>query len=220
MPRKLLYVCVVWLAGSLAAWATSERVLNGGFESGSLSPWTTDKCDMHCTSGWSVVQGAGVNGSYGAEVTGANDIMQFLPPYNGVNPGVFSLLVRSATLEFKTSAPIFEIDLIYSPPPGGPAYQPDQILEFPADGLWHDYGADIYKELTDPTKAGYGKFLQQIQIISFGSNSTTQPVSYLDNVSIMADPNFNIPAAPEPTSMLLLGSGLVAFAVRGLQRKN
>jgi len=210
MPRKLLLVFAVWIAGSLTAWATSERVLNGGFETGSLGPWTTDQCATDCTAGWSVVQGAGHTGNYGAEVTGANDIMQVLPPYNGVNPGVFSLLVTSASLWYKTSAPFFEIQLTYSAPPGGPAYPPDVIFEL-GDGNWHDYGSDIYNELQNPAGAGYGKFLQGIEIDSFGFNSGTQPVSYLDDVSIMANPSFNIPQVPEPTGFALLGAGLIAL---------
>src|SRR5581483_2107912 len=94
--------------------------------------------------------------------------------------------------------------------PGGPAYPPDVIFEL-GDGSWHDYGSDIYNELQNPAGAGYGKFLQGIEIDSFGFNSGTQPVSYLDDVSIMANPSFNIPQVPEPTGFALLGAGLIAL---------
>lgn len=218
MPRKFLLIAVVLAVGSLAAWASTQAVVNGGFESGSLTPWTTDSCGTNCNT-WSVESTNVHGGGFAAQTIGSHEIMEVLPQYDGVHQGIFTGLITDASLWFKTSASLFAVELFYYTPPGVTPTPPDGIcgdtgvlcfdVNSSQQNQWIDYGPQLLNELQ--SQSGSGKFLSEILIGSGGSNTD---VSYLDDVSITAKTSFNPPAMPEPSSLALIGSGLLALAGR------
>ena len=193
---------------SLGAWASTDAVVNGGFETGLLDPWTIDSCGANCST-WTVESTVVHGGTYAAETTGSHEIMQTLPEYDGIHPGVFTGLIDSTSLWFKTSANIVAIELLYSGiTVSSPTCTSPGVLCIDVnDGDWHDYGSYLMSDFQ--TGAGSGQFLTGILIGTGGSSSHA---SYLDDVSIMADTSFNPQPTPEPMSLLLIGSGAMALA--------
>ncbi len=208
MPRRFLLVAVVCLLAS-SAWSANEKVTNGGFETGSLGPEWQTQCFTPCTVD---VVGGGVSdpshpshsGTYSLQAVGEAAITQILPPYTGINPGVFDgLITNDVHLWFSTPADLFAVELLYSGVTPVPCDASTGFLciDVTSHG-WTDYGQELIANIQT---AGSGRFLTGI-VIGTPSGAT----SYVDDVSIFANPTFN-PQVPEPTSMLLLGSGLVAL---------
>ena len=194
--RKLLLLSAL-LALSLNGWAATELVQNGGFETGSLGPWTvTNDCgsygDAPCTP-WNAVSTQAHSGTYSAEDQGGYELIQSLSPTS-------TALITGASFWFKEDPGVlFGVELFYQ---DGSS---NVVFESASDGDWHQY--DLLSDLAGGETLVGIDFATE-SMIDGSANGT----SWIDDVSIIAIPTLNPTPAPEPASMVLLASGLLGVA--------
>jgi hypothetical protein len=190
--RKLIWLSALILA-SMNGWAATELVQNGGFESGSLGPWTvTSDCglfgDAPC-SPWAVTSSGAHNGSFAATDQGGYELAQALTPTS-------TALLTSASLWFKEDPGVlFGVEFFYQDGSNS------VFLGSAPDSGWNEY--DLLGNI-DP-----GKTLTAIDVATGSVFTGPNGINLVDDVSIMAVPTLN-GTVPEPSTILLLGGGLAA----------
>jgi len=201
MSRKPLLVLLMWGLMSASAWASSEQMVNGGFETGSLAPWAVANgpCTGNPCTPWTVVTGGANGSSYSAQDQGGYIISQTFAT------SIYTGLMTEASFWFKTDPGVlFGVELFYQ---DGSNHV---VLESALDSNWDRY--DLLNELQNGS--GSGEFLTEIV---FGTGSTFPPntnsTSWLDDVSIMANSSYPPPTTPEPDALLLIGAGLVGLGL-------
>jgi hypothetical protein len=189
--RKLLWMSVLLLAGSFNGWASTELVQDGGFESGSLGPWTvTSDCglfgDAPC-SPWAVTAAGAHSGTYAATDQGGYELSQSLAPTS-------TALITSASLWFEEDPGVlFGVEFFYQDG------TESVFLGSAPDSGWNEY------DLLGSINAG--ETLTGIDIATGSMFSGPNGINVVDDVSIMTIPTLN-PTVPEPSTILLLGGGL------------
>jgi hypothetical protein len=164
-----------------------EILVNGDFESGSISPWINDT-RYGTGTGWSITSSGCYAGSYCATDTGNVGLKQTFA-------GVATSSITDVSFYQTTYADdIAVVDFFYQ---GG---VDDEVVvsgTATGDGSWVFHDATSYL-LPNATLVGFEVW----------GNTTSTP-SYVDDLSIVA----NSMAVPEPGSMMLVSAGLIVMAV-------
>jgi len=187
--RKSIYACVLvtLLVGSAFA---GELLVNGGFESGVLSPWynARDFCGFTCVP-WNVSNANPHSGSFSAMDVGNIELRQDFTP----TPGS---MITSVSFWVNSSAGVDAVDFFYTD------NSDEEFVVFSTPGVWNlaDVTADV----------DTGKTLSGFSIWGADPGFTT----FVDDASIMA----NMATTPEPGTLVMLGSGALALA-GALRRK-
>jgi hypothetical protein len=200
--RKLILFSALMLA-SMNGWAATELVQNGGFETGSLGPWTvTSDCgtfgDAPC-SPWAVTSPGAHSGTYAASAQGGYELMQSLTPTS-------TALITSASFWFKEDpGVIFGVELFYQ--------DGSNSVFFGAapDAGWNQY--DLLGSLTG------GETLIAIDIATGSMFNGPNGINAVDDVSIMAIPTLN-GTVPEPSTILLVAGGVAAAVSKKLRYRS
>ena len=188
--RKLLFCFVVVLLALSPAFAGDvELIVNGDFESGSLSPWfnARDFCTSTCIP-WDVTTTNPHSGMFSAMDTGNIELRQDFTPTLGSD-------ITNVSFWFNNSVGFTAFDFFYTD-----GSDEEFVAEGPG-GTW------IFVNATGDVDTG--KTLSGFSIFGADPDITT----FVDDVSITAQGGATV---PEPASLSMLGGGaLILFgAVR------
>jgi hypothetical protein len=168
------------LTGSAFA---GELLVNGGFESGVLSPWfnARDFCGVNCVP-WNVNTMNPHSGMFSAMDVGNIELRQNFTP----TP---ASMITSVTFWVNSTAGADAVDFFYTD------NSDEEFVVFSTPGVWNfeDVTADL-----DP-----GKTLSGFSIFGADPGFTT----FFDDASIMA----NVATTPEPGTLVMLGSGALGL---------
>jgi PEP-CTERM motif len=198
--KRLLAVAFVaaCLLGATQLFAGTNILANPGFESGNLSPWFNGRnfCVSPCLP-WTVLPGNPHSGTYAAMDIGNIEIRQNFTPVP-----VSSITDVSFWAEHPDGGVLpMAIDLFYT---NG---LDNEIAVSTTDANYEFF--DITSSLTP------GLTLDGISFFGFsGGPQGSKDITWLDDVSIIA----NVGTTPEPSSLIMLGSGLLIGA-GALRRK-
>jgi hypothetical protein len=187
MKRLLFaFALATLLLGSAFA---DELIVNGGFESGVLSPWFNgrDFCGGNCVP-WNVNNTNPHTGMFSAMDVGNIELRQ------NFNPTPASM-ITNVSFWVNNSAGVDAVDFFYTD------NSDEEFVVFTTPGIWNL--ADVTSDLD------LGKTLSGFSIWGCDPACTT----FVDDVSITT----NV-ATPEPGTLVMLGSGVLAFA-GALRRK-
>jgi PEP-CTERM motif len=181
--KKLLVVIGLAMLMLPSAFA-GELIVNGGFESGDLSPWFNAKnfCAGTCVN-WVVTNTNPHSGTFSAVDTGNIELRQNFTPTPGSQ-------ITNASFWIDSQSGLNAFDLFYTD--GTDA----EFVVTPTANVW------TFEDVTsfvDPSKILMGFSV-------YGASPDF--VTYLDDVSITSSGG----SVPEPASLLMLGSGLLAVA--------
>lgn len=182
----LLWALLPFLNPSLAY----TQILNGGFESGVLTPWfnASPPCQATGCMAWSVTSADSHSGTYSAEDVGNLQIRQNFGPVSTSDIQSLSFWLRHPNLGTAPAA----VDFYYS---DNTSFEG---LVFSSSTDWQMF--DVTSMLT-PGKSlsGFGIYGYQL------GSGTADDLTRLDDVLMSTS------SVPEPGSLVLLASGLVAL---------
>lgn len=183
--KKLTFALLILLASSAFA---SELLINGDFETGSLSPWynARDFCTGTCVP-WNVNTENPHTGTYSAMAQGNFEMRQDFTPTAGANITNVSFWVNS-------DSGVDAVDFFYTDS------SDEEFVLFSTANIWN------FENVTSDVDAG--KTLMGFSIWGSGPGHVT----YFDDASITSN------AVPEPGTLVMLGSGILAAAA-GIRRK-
>lgn len=186
--KRILCALAMALLFAGAAYA-DELIVNGGFETGNLSPWYNARnfCGGTCQD-WGVTNSNSHAGTFSAMDIGNIELRQDITPTLGS-------LITSATFWVNNSAGVDAVDFFYSD------NTDEEFVVFTNPGVWNlaDVTADI----------NLSKTLVGFSI--WGCDASC--VTFVDDVSLQTSGG----GVPEPGTLVMLGSGVLATA--GLFRR-
>lgn len=187
--RKLSFIVILLALSLFPGISFSELVTNGGFETGDFTGWTVTPAPVGSDFGVSTAYPhTGLYAAYFGAVSTYNDSIS---QALATIPGQAYTLTYSLTHPYPASANDFQVTW------GGTTLQ-DLI----------DYGSFPYNTFTlDVTATSTPTILQF-------SGLEVPAFYYLDDVSVTGA----AAEVPEPTTMLLLGSGLIGLAGYGRKK--
>jgi hypothetical protein len=185
--RILLLAAVLALSAQIPA--QGGVIVNGGFETGTLSPWYQDgNYSPGEPEDWHVTAAAAHSGDYGATVVGNKGIRQDFGP---VPAG--SIVSLTYWILYPEGVPISVFNLLYSD------LSKEERFVAGLGAGWNFIDATGY---LDPSKSLVG-----LEIWGYAYGGPAEDRTFLDDVNITA-------GVPEPAGFATLATGLVALALR------
>ncbi|MEO5492471.1 MAG: PEPxxWA-CTERM sorting domain-containing protein [Sphingomonas sp.] len=191
--KPIMLILAATTALTFAPAAQAQNVIvNGGFESGAISPWFVDR-NFGGTSPWSVTTADKHSGTYSAIDIGNIELRQNFAGVATSSVAAASFWIKHPNL---TTAPAF-VSFFYS--------------DSTNTGFTVNTSSADWEQFNILSNLAAGKTLTGFSIFGYvGGNG--DPTTYLDDVQIVVRDN----GVPEPATwmMMIMGFGMVGGALR------